>query len=141
MRLDAGADAYRYFTIEGQYAGVVRLDLNQSHAVYKRVATYTGFGRNFTFETSEVDLTLVELAELSELIHHVDFWAMDIAMPVDALGGRHHVVEASVGGRYHVVDRWCPSDTPFGELCEFFLKIHKRAWGVVHRSWWQNWLP
>ena len=141
MRLDSVADGYRYFAIEGQYAGVVRLDLNHSHAVCKRIANYTGVGRNFTFESSEVHLTSAELTELSGLIHEVDFWALDTVTPVDALGGRHHVVEASVGGRYHVVDRWCPSDTPIGELCEFFVRIHKRAWGIVDRSWWQKWLP
>ncbi len=79
-------------------------------------------------------ITSQQLADFSASLSQARFWEMSTEPPPSRMfgeDGAEWILEGVENGKYHIVDRWCPGETPFGQLGRrFFVLAGEQSHGV-----------
>ena len=114
-----------------------QLDLKEPGSIHEAVWSFTEHRR---------PLLAPDWIKVANLINACDYWNMPSEPNLDGLDGFHCIVEVAQYDRYHIVDRWCPCNDQFAELCEALLRFWELTVGRrigpayhLHSPWWRFW--
>lgn len=136
-----GDEHYRFFTSEGSFSGIVRVQrvgMTRDLVVKRLRLDRPGGPDEARWSVTEYqrELSPREWTRFETLLFKANVCEMAPWDDPIGLDGFHCVIETRDSRRYHSVDRWSPRRDNFGKLCDYFVSLYD---GLVERPhpWWR----